>query len=323
MIEILSRERSKFRFGFRGAKTSAYNLVLAAMKKSPHRFIDLCAGSNLVGYEVRRRFQIPVVTNDPDYNSVCISRAFLQPNSIQQDDRVITPYYGSGSSDPKISSYFHTDVVNWFDGFAKVYADNPLYLAALGTVLRTKATFRGVMFERKTAGMSLTIPILEKAISRFIKHKALYIVPGPPAQSCWGTARMFLEKIEPGGVCYIDCPWPNKNGSDATYVLFAKQINKILLQRETPFEFYSLVRNNVLDEVLFWVRKSVSKFEQVLLATQSTNYPEVTELEKILRREFVVEEIYYQPVQGRTYNREITEYLFSINGDYNGKCRSS
>ena len=41
----------------------------------------------------------------------------------------------------------------------------------------------------------------------------------------------------------------------------------------------------------------------------------MNDLRKILEQEFEIEEIYYQPVKGRTYNKEITEYLFSIKGE--------
>lgn len=322
MIEVSSCEMSRFKFGFVGAKTKAYNLALIAMEDSPSRFVDLCAGSNIVAYEVRRKFQIPVWTNDPDYHSVCLSKAFLQPNSMEKSGLVVIPQSGAGSRDPTISSFFHHEVINWIDGFAILHSENPLYLSALGTVLRVKATFRGAVFTANTAGLLLTIPILENSIQRFLKRKKDLIILGPPSHPTWGTARSFLDKTESGGTCYIDAPWPNKNGSPATYVTFTKRLNLILLQRPTPFEFYPLGKTgkskkseDVYSEILTWVRMAIGKFDRVLLATQSSNYPAFDDLNKILQQKFNIEEIYWQRVFGGHSSRMITEYLFSIKGE--------
>jgi len=315
MIEITSGKKKKFSFGFHGAKTLAYNLVLVAMKKTPDRFVDLYAGSNIVAYEVRRRFQIPVTTNDVDYHSVCISRTFLNSKKFKEPNLNVIPQYGAGSMDPKISAFFKSEVINWIDGFVKMHSEGPRYLAALGTVLRAQATYRGAMFAGDTASLLLTIPILEKAIFRFAWRKRNLIVPGPPGKSVWGTAIKFLQKTRPGGVCYIDPAWPNSDGSPALYVKFSKYLNQILSQKPTPFDFFPLNKKNVQSEILSCLRGAVKKFDQVLLATQSSNYPVFEDLNYCLQKEFNIEEIYYQRVPGRLSQHKITEYLFSIKGE--------
>lgn len=315
LVEVPQAERSDFVFGVRGAKRYAYNLALAALDgNSPSKFVDLCAGSNVVAREIRNRESIPVVTNDVNFLSVCIARSLIDCGSLISNVDAGYSAKGSVSTNPLVLRYFQPTVAAWIDGYVSQFRNEYLMLAALGGIFLRKATFRGATLNAQY-GQRLTVGLLVDEVQRFLKRKILLSRSGPPVTSYWGDGRKLLETIEPGGAVYIDPAWPDLKGT-TSYRTWARQINVILAQYEglVP-EVSSWTRTNVMGHVLEWLNIAVEKFCFVLLATQTSNFPTPEELiRQLAGANFKVRSVYIQQLTSTLQHRNVLEYLLCIEG---------
>lgn len=305
--------QSDFLFGVRGAKRFAYSLALEALEGIPSKFVDAFAGSNVVAREMRCELGVQLVTNDVNYYSVAIARSFIGPDDpdISLDLDEVEPIEGEGWASG-LDKYFEPEVLQWMDGFAVHFKDHPAYISALGSALH-KATFRAIGFEKKF-GHKLTIEQIKKFVDNFFRRKLKLITPGPAPIVHWGLAEDLLLNIEPGGVLYIDPAWPGVS-APAGYIKFARQLNAILGQSMDYPDITAWSKHDVVDKICYLLEMGAKKFSMILLATQSTNYPEVSDLIEQLIPDFEVDAVFTQWVKSRASRNIITENLIRIRGE--------
>lgn len=340
---------ARFGIGYFGAQ-GTHAMKLLNYVDGASRYVDLTAGGMGTPYRMCREKHLPVAINDIGFYSHICGKATFQKQELHDyawwvnylhdmksfakegiiSEMLAWKWLNAGN----VPSELPKETIRYLDGLLANSQDNAILLAAVGKMLLSDFTFRGLGFSKTTPAKQPLADInVDACIEYILKNVGFYTLKNMEIPEdlkeqnvvSWNDASNFVNSFDfEGAVVYMDPAWPwNQPSVTNPYFLSSTVLPCMLRQSYAPDSLIVLTpwecgdEERIMNDVIHWVKTPLSKgAKRVIVNTQSTNYPDpIKVVEPILKEHFVFEQyIDWNANSGLALTQNFKEFAWIFTG---------